>query len=182
MVNRFDRRGIISFNVICKNRLVCLPFFWTIWYLRLPLSSSTLQFSETMLRQISLFLLIITLINTLIYLLVGDVSGRFNGISTSAAFLGFNIERPLFYFSNGVNHYGILLGFFICFLYLWFKKMNYYGSRVIRICILTWLLSQFFLLIFIIDSRGALLSIFVGLIFNFFSKSKYMMYSITLFP
>lgn len=141
------------------------------------------NFQKAMLRQISFFLLIITLINTLIYLFIGDVSGRFNGISTSAAILGFNIERPLFYFSNGVNHYGILLGFFICFLYLWFKKMNYYGSQVIRICVLTWLLCQFFLLIFIIDSRGALLSIVVGIFVHFFFKNpRYVMYAITLIP
>lgn len=133
-----------------------------------------------------LFLFTIFFINLLItfnltaYLFFGDFSERFNGFSSFAGIIGLKIERPLYLLSNGVNHYSIILASIILVNFIFsntfLKKDNY------KIFFDFYTFIHLVILIFVNDSRGAVLGLLFAVIVTLFFNKKIILTLLPLFP
>jgi|GEM_PF-4015757 len=129
------------------------------------------------------FIILVSTLNTFLYIAFGDFSGGFNGYSSWAGLLGYQLERPFFYFSNGVNHYGITLGFSLVLVFCWSRDFLGSSSNLIGVFLKGWMVVHLLLLIFIIDSRGALLGILGAYCGSkLFGPSRIYNYSLLLVP
>jgi len=157
-------------------------FFW----LLIILKGKNINLQRNILNQTAIFLILIMFFNFLIYIFLGSVSydGYANN-STSLEYFGFDVQRPQFLISNGINHYAISLGFFILFILAWRKtdaqncKFIYKYRTVLNLL----LISHFFLLLFFIESRSAIIAIFLSYFGSkLFGKSRWFHYFLTLIP
>ena len=148
LLNSFYRIGILS-SLTLLNVLLTIGLFL----------SRSVRPQNRIISQLVGFIILGSTLNTFLYIAFGDVSVNFNGYSSLAGLLGYQIERPLFYFSNGVNHYGIILGFSLVLVFCWYRDISASSSSLISILLKGWMLVHLLLLIFIIDSRGALLGL-----------------------
>lgn len=89
-------------------------------------------------------------------LLIGPASSTFNGYASIPSLFGLEINRMLFPFTGGVNHFGIVLGF--CLAVASAFKLN-------SLQVFTWWVGVFVLLT-LIDSRGAVLALIAALLFS----------------
>ena len=90
----------------------------------------------------------------------GSVTDTFNGYASIPELFGVEINRVFFPLTGGVNHFGIMVGF--CLVVISAFKLNHLEF-------FTWFIS-IFVLLFFIDSRGAMLALLCSL---FFSKYKF---------
>lgn len=129
-----------------------ISFYWMVIFVTL----FDVDYEEIIKRFYRLILTFGIPLITLAAILLGPAGDTFNGYSTIPKLIGIDLNRVLFPFTGGVNHFGILLGF--CLVVTSALKLNY--SQV-----LVWWISVFVLFTFI-DSRGALLALTAALVFS----------------
>lgn len=149
LVNSFHRIGFLSSLSLLTSLLTIVIFL-----------SRSVPLQNKIINQLVGFIILGSTLNTFLYIAFGDFSGNFNGYASLAGLLGYQLERPLFYFSNGVNHYGVILGFCLVLVFCWYRDLSGSFSSLIGIFLKGWVVVHLLLLIFIIDSRGAVLGVF----------------------